>query len=510
MIDPKLNLHPDDGHNLELASNVHPADWQNPTPDGRYNLVVLGAGTAGLVAAAGAAGLGARVALVERHLMGGDCLNVGCVPSKAIIRSAHAAHAVRSAGAFGVGVTGTVKVDFAAVMERMRGLRAGISPHDSAQRFSEDYGIDLYFGDARFTGDDTVEVESATLHFAKAVIATGARAATPTIPGLHEAGFLTNHNVFNLTEQPHRMAVIGGGPIGCELAQTFARLGTEVTLIENADRFLQREDRDAAEILRSSMERDGVVVRLSTSLERVQSEGADKVLFLRTPSGEETITVDQILVGVGRTPNIEGLDLEAAGVAFDRSGVTVDDHLRTSNSRIYASGDVCLPFKFTHTADATSRAVIQNALFPGPKKRLSKLVIPWCTYTDPEIAHVGLYPHQAESQGTAVDTWEVAMADVDRAITDGETEGFLKVHCKKGTDTILGATIVGGRAGDLISEITTAMVAGMGLGSFSGVIHPYPTRAEIIRKAADAYNRTKLTPIAASLLKKWFQFKRKP
>ena len=510
MIDSELDLHPDDRHNLKLAANVHPADWRNPTPEGRYNLVVLGAGTAGLVAAAGAAGLGARVALVERHLMGGDCLNVGCVPSKAIVRSAHAAHAVRSADAFGVDVTGTTEIDFPAVMERMRSVRAAISPHDSARRFSEELGIDVYFGDARFTGADTVEIKGTPLKFVRAVIATGARAATPAIPGLHEAGFLTNHNIFNLTEQPRRLAVIGGGPIGCELAQAFARLGTDVTIVETADRFLQREDPDAAEILKTSMERDGVVVRLSTSLERVQAEGPCKVLFLRTPSGEKTTTVDQILVGVGRTPNIEGLDLEAAGVAFDRNGVIVDDHLRTTNRRIYASGDVCLPFKFTHTADAASRAVIQNALFPGPKKRLSKLVIPWCTYTDPEIAHVGLYPHQAGSRGMAVDTWEVAMADVDRAITDGETKGFLKVYCRKGSDTILGATIVGRHAGDLISEITAAMVAGLGLGSFSGVIHPYPTRAEIIRKAADACNRTKLTPTAASLLKKWFRFKRKP
>lgn len=509
MIDPKLNLHPHDAHNRDLAANVHPADWRNPTPDGRYNLVVLGGGTAGLVAAAGAAGLGARVALVERHLMGGDCLNVGCVPSKAIIRSGRAAHAVRSAARYGVDVTGAVGVDFAGVMGRMRGLRAGISPHDSARRFSEDLGIDVYFGEARFTGVDRVEVEGVHLGFVRAVIATGARAAAPPIPGLHEAGFLTNHNVFNLTELPRRLAVIGGGPIGCELAQVFARLGSEVTLIETAEQFLQREDRDAAEILASSLKRDGVVVRLSTSLERVLASGTDKALVLSTPSGEETIAVDQILVGVGRTPNTEGLDLEAAGVACDRHGVTVDDHFRTTNRRIYASGDVCLPFKFTHTADASSRAVIQNALFPGPKKRLSRLVIPWCTYTDPEIAHVGLNPHQAEERGIAVDSWKVAMADVDRAITDGETEGFLKVHCRKGTDSILGATIVGVHAGDLISEITTAMVAGMGLGSFSGVIHPYPTRAEIIRKAADAYNRTRLTPTAASLLKKWFRFKRK-
>jgi len=508
MIDPQLDLHPDDEYNAKLVANVHPPEWRNPTPEGRYNLVVLGAGTAGLVAAAGAAGMGAKVALIERQLMGGDCLNVGCVPSKAIIRSAHAAFDIRTADRFGVRAGGEVEVDFAAVMKRMRRIRSGISPNDSAKRFTETFGIELYFGDARFVGRDAVEVDGTSLRFAKAVIATGARASVPPIPGLAEAGFLTNHNVFNLTEQPRRLAVVGGGPIGSELAQTFARLGTEVTIIERADQFLQREDRDAAEILKASMERDGVVVRLSTSLERVETVGENKVLVLKSTDGEERIEVDEILVGVGRTPNVEGLDLEVAGVEYSRRGVIVNDFLQSTNKRIYASGDICLPYKFTHTADATSRAVIQNALFPGPKKRLSRLTVPWCTYTDPEIAHVGLYAHQAEENGVAVDTYEVDMADVDRAITDGDTEGFLKVHCKKGTDTILGATIVARHAGEMISEITTAMVARMGLGSFSGVIHPYPTQTEVIRKAADAYNRTRLTPTTAKILKRWFSWTR--
>jgi pyruvate/2-oxoglutarate dehydrogenase complex dihydrolipoamide dehydrogenase (E3) component len=452
--------------------------------------------------------LGAKVALVERQLMGGDCLNVGCVPSKAIIRSAHAAHDVRSAADFGIRVSGTVEVDFEAVMERMRRIRAGISPNDSARRFSEHYGVDVFFGAARFTGPDSIEVSGEKIRFARAVIATGARAAVPSIPGLEEAGFLTNHSVFNLTEQPRRLAVVGCGPIGAELAQTFARLGTEVTAVELGDRFLQREDLDAADILGASLKRDGVAILLSTTIQRIETSPDGKVLFLDTPDGERRITVDEILVGVGRTPNVEGLDLETAGVEYDDSGVTVNDFLQTSNKRIYASGDVCLPFKFTHTADAASRAVIQNALFPGPKKRVSKLIVPRCTYTDPEIAHVGLHPHQARQRGIAIDTWKVPMSDVDRAIAEGVEEGFLKVHCKRGTDTILGATIVARHAGEMISEITTAMVAGMGLGGFSGVIHPYPTRTEVIRKAADAYNRTKLTPAVAGILKRWFAWTR--
>lgn len=508
MIDPKLDLQPADEHNLKLVSSVHPPDWQNPTPDGRYNLVVLGAGTAGLVAAAGAAGMGAKVALIERHLMGGDCLNVGCVPSKAIIRSGHAAADIRDADRFGIRVAGEVEVDFAAVMERLRRIRADISPHDSARRFTEHYGVEIYFGQASFSSRDTVEVNGTPLRFARAVIATGARAAVPPIPGLAEAGFLTNHNVFNLSEQPRRMAVVGGGPIGCELAQAFARLGTEVTIVEMAEQFLSREDRDAAEILKRSLIRDGVRVRLSTGLTSVERSGEQRALTLATPDGEEQITVDQILVGVGRTPNVEGLELERAGVAYDRTGVVVDDTLRTTNRRIYASGDICLPHKFTHAAEASSRAVIQNALFPGPRKRVSRLTIPWCTYTAPEIAHVGIYEHDAEREGIAVDTIKIPMSEVDRALAEGDEEGFLKLHLKGGSDTILGATIVARHAGELISEITTAMAGGIGLGSFAGIIHPYPTQAEIIRKAADAYNRTKLTPRVAGILKRYFAWRR--
>lgn len=508
VLDPTLGLAPDDDHNRKLVSHVHPPDWVNPTPDGRYNLVVLGAGTAGLVAAAGAGGMGARVALVERRLMGGDCLNVGCVPSKAIIRSAHAAHDLRTAERFGIHATGELEVDFPRVMERMRGIRAGIASHDSAARFRDHYGIDVYLGRARFTGPDTVEVDGTELRFARAVIATGARAAEPPIPGLAETGFLTNHTVFNLTGQPRRLAVVGGGPIGCELAQTFARLGTEVTIVEMGEQFLQREDRDAAGLLERSLEADGVRIRLATKLERVELSGGTKVLSLRTASGVEPLVVDEILVGVGRMPNVEGLGLEAAGVEHDRSGVKVDDTLRTTNRRIYASGDVCLPHKFTHTADAASRAVVQNALFPGPKKKVSRLTVPWCTYTDPEIAHVGMYPRDAEARGIEIDTYTVEMSDVDRALAEGDEAGFVKIHTEKGSDTIVGATIVARHAGEMISEVTTAMAAGLGLGGFAGVIHPYPTQAEAIRKAADAYNRTKLTPRLEKVLGWWFRLTR--
>ncbi len=494
-VPPELGVLPDDVHNRKLIDSVHPTNWVNPTPPGRYNLVVVGAGTAGLVAAAGAAGLGAKVALVERHLMGGDCLNVGCVPSKSIIRSGRAAFDARAGAEFGVHIDGTVRIDFAAVMERVRRVRADIAPHDSARRFSEHYGIDVYLGEARFTGRDTVEVGGATLRFTRAVIATGARAAVPPVEGLAEAGYFTNETIFNLTEQPRRLAVIGGGPIGCELSQTFARLGTEVTIIEIGPQFLSREDPEAAVILKAALERDGVRVRLATQVERVEATPAGKVLHLAENGAADTITVDAILVGAGRAPNVEGLGLERAGVGYGRRGVTVDDFLRTSNKRIFAAGDVCSATKFTHTADFQARAVIQNAFFPiAGRKRASRLTIPWTTYTDPEIAHVGLYERDAAARGIEVDTYTVPMSEVDRAIAEGETEGFVRIHTRKGKDTIVGATVVARHAGEMISEITTAMVGGMGLGTLAGVIHPYPTQAEAIRKAGDAYNRTRLQP----------------
>ena len=500
---------PLDAHNRKLLENARPAEWVNPTPPSRYNLVVVGAGTAGLVSAAGAAGLGAKVALIERHLMGGDCLNVGCIPSKTIIRAARAAADVRNAERFGVRVPEEVRVDFGAVMERVRTIRAKISPHDSARRFRDEYGIGIFLGDGRFTSRDAVEVAGQTLRFERAVIATGARAVVPPIPGLAEAGYLTNETVFNLTERPRRLAVLGGGPIGCELSQTFARLGTEVTIIEMGKQFLPREDPDAVSILLEAMKSDGVDIRLNTALERVEISSGVKLLHLSTDGKPLTLEADAILVGVGRAPNVEGLNLEAAGVRYGKQGVEVDDHLQTSNPRIFAAGDICSAYKFTHTADAAARIVIQNAFFGfAGKKRISALTIPWCTYTDPEIAHVGMYERDAHAKGIEVQTFKVPMDDVDRAVTEGEEDGFVKIHVRKGTDEILGGTIVARHAGEMISEITTAIVNKIGLGKIASVIHPYPTQAEAIRKAGDAFNRTRLTPGRRKLLGRYFAWRR--
>lgn len=503
-----VQLTPRDEHNRQLESHVHPPDWVNPTPAGRYNLVVIGGGTAGLVTAAGAAGLGAKVALIERHLLGGDCLNVGCVPSKAIISAARAAAAVRSASMFGVRVPAGSEVDFGAVMERMRRLRASIAPHDSAARF-RDLGIDVFLGDARFTGRDAIEVGGQKLQFRKAAICTGARASAPPIPGLDQVDYLTNESVFSLTELPLRLAVIGAGPIGCELAQTFARFGAEVSVIESEHGVLPREDRDAAEIVARSLANDGVTLLCCgkrTQLSR--ADGGGVRIVLESHARPYDISVDQVLVSVGRAPNVDGLGLEAAGVEYDRRiGVTVNDRLQTTNPAIYAAGDICSKYKFTHAADFMARIVIQNALFLG-RRKASALTIPWCTYTSPEIAHVGLSEAEAKNRGIEVDTFVQRFDHVDRAILEGETDGLVKIHVRQGTDEIIGATIVAAHAGDMIGEVTLAMTQGIGLGKIGNTIHPYPTQAEAIRKLGDAYARTRLTPTVQRWLARWLAWTR--
>ena len=503
----RLRILPEDEYNGMLVSNVHPPEWKNPDPADRYNLVVIGAGTAGLVTAAGAAGLGARVALVERHLMGGDCLNVGCVPSKCLIRSSRAVADFGESERLGVRTKDTV-IDFPAVMTRMRRLRSRISENDSARRFRDEKGVDVFLGDAHFGGLDTVEVNGQTLRFKKAVIATGTRALEPPIEGLAEAEFLTNETVFSLTERPPRLAVVGAGPIGSELAQAFRRLGCEVVLFHHAAHVLNREDANAAEIVQRAFLREGIRLILSSEIKCVRREGNEKVLTFGHAGTQEEIRVDEILVGAGRAPNVEGLNLEAVGVQYDsKKGVRVNDQLQTTNPRVFAAGDICMEYQFTHMADAAARIVIQNALFFG-RKKLSALHVPWCTYTDPEIAHVGMYDRQAAERAVPVEHFVRPLKDVDRAIADGEEEGFVKVMVKKGTDHILGATIVARHAGEMISEITLAMVANVGLGTIATVIHPYPTQAEAIKQVADAYSRTRLTPRVKGLFERWLAWTR--
>ncbi len=504
-------VEPLDAHNAALLDHVHPREWRNPEPKGVYNMVVVGAGVGGLVTAAAAAGLGARVALIEENLMGGDCLNVGCVPSKALLRAARAAAAVRSAARYGVRIKGVpgdgepaVEVDFAAVMERMRRVRAHISKHDSAQRFARDLGVDVYIGRGSFTSKNSLEVAGKTLRFARCCIATGGTPAIPAVPGLAEAPIHTNLNLFNLTVLPPRLGVIGTGAVGIEMAQAFQRLGARVTVFGRSPRILRREDEDAAELVQRSLERDGVEFILTANYREVTHEpapGGGDFPRIRVVLEDGAREFDALLVATGRKPNVAGMNLEGAGVDYDPGrGVIVNDRLQTSNPNIYAVGDVASRYQFTHVADFMARLVVRNALFFG-RDRFSNFIIPWCTYTQPEIAHVGLYARDLDARAIPYKTFTRHFSAVDRALVDGSAEGFVRIHVKHGSDEILGASIVGDGAGDMISELTLAMHTGAGLGKLASVIHPYPTRAEAIRQTGDLYNRTRLTKTVKKILR---------
>jgi len=504
---PSHEFSPLDDFDRLLDANVRPPEWRNPAPRERYNLVVIGGGPAGLITSIAAAGLGARVALVERDRLGGDCLNVGCVPSKSLLRAAKAAAAFRSAGRFGVVADAAPRVEFDRVMRHVRESRAQLSRHDAAARY-RDLGVDVFFGEGAFHDPTSFDIAGQRLRFTKAVLCTGARARVPAIRGLADAGFLTNESVFSLRELPRRLAVLGGGPIGCELAQAFARLGSQVTLFDTGARLLPRDDEAAVRLVQAQLESEGVQLRCGSQVTQIEPLGATKRVHFDSRAGGDSLETDVILVATGRIPNTEGLGLEQAGVRFDpQSGVAVDDFLRTSNRNIFAAGDVCSPWRFTHAADAMARIVVRNALFPG-KTRVSRLLIPWCTYTDPELAQVGLTEMEALRKNIPLSTFEVNLAELDRGVVDGVTSGLVRVHMAPGKDRILGATVVGPHAGDLISLMSLAMTNGLGLAALAQTILPYPSLAEAFKRAADARNRTRLTPWVQSLLQRWFAWTR--
>lgn len=509
-----MQVHPADRDDLEpidsaertRIGHVHPPAWRNPRAAAAYDLVVLGGGTAGLVCAMGAAGLGARVALVERHLLGGDCLNTGCVPSKSLIRSARAVADLRRAAPLGVNTNGT-DVDFAMVMRRMRARRASIAEHDAAERLQR-AGVDVFFGAGRFADERTVAVEGQRLRFRRAVIATGGRPTAPPVQGLDRVPFLTNETVFALTALPRRLLVLGAGPIGCEMAQAFARFGSTVTVYDQAPQILPREDGDAAAIVQRSLESDGVRFELGVALERAECQGAEVQIHFRRNGAEglaDRGVGDVLLVAAGRAPNIEDLHLDAAGVRATREGLTVNDRLQTTNRRVYGSGDVASRYKFTHAADALSRLVLQNALFFG-RRKASALVIPWVTFTDPELAHVGLSEADVLASNGRVQTITIPLSEIDRAIVDDETDGLVRLHHERGA--LRGATIVARHAGEMIGEIVYAMTHGGTLSHLSATVHPYPTQAEAIRKAGDAYRRQTLTPVVRRWLERYFRWTR--
>jgi pyruvate/2-oxoglutarate dehydrogenase complex dihydrolipoamide dehydrogenase (E3) component len=474
---------------------------KSPTKgEGIYNVVVIGAGTAGLVTAAGTAGLGGRVALIERNLMGGDCLNFGCVPSKALISSARLVQRIREADKWGLDRQ-SPQFAFDNVFERMRTRRGKIAPNDSQERF-ESLGVDVFRGEARFVSPHEVEVDRQKLRAKNFVIATGSRAVIPKIEGIENIPYFTNETIFDeLKEKPESMIILGGGPIGCELAQVFRRLGVQVTIIQHGAQLLPREDQDVAAFLERRLINEGVRIIKNADARSVATSNAGNVALQwldREPErlAERTLFADALLLAIGRTPNLQSLDLKSAGVEVSERALRVDDHLQTSQQHIYAVGDVTGPFLFTHMADAHARVVVRNILAPFQflRQKMDYSVVPWCTYVDPEVAHVGLGEKEAQQKNIDYDLFVVPFEDVDRAVVESEEVGFAKILTAKGSDRILGATIVAPHAGDLLHEFVLAMKAGIGLSTIASTIHVYPTFAELARKAGDKYNKTRLTP----------------
>ena len=482
--DGKHTRYPGDDHDRRWRDLVFPENYSNPEPRRKYHLVVIGAGPAGLVASIAAAGLGARVALVERQAMGGDCLNAGCVPSKSLLEFTRL----------------NPHAGFAEAFAWLRRVRSEIAEHDSVERYLQS-GVDVFLGPARLGGRSSVQVGGQRLAARRILIATGARAEMPGIPGLQECDALTSESFFDLVERPRSLAILGAGPVGCELAQGMARLGIEAHLFEMAGRVLPSAPAPASAALATALQSDGVRLRVGTRVTRISQVGGRPTIHVPDAS----ITVDRLLVAAGRRANVEGLNLAAAGVELDGDRIAVDDRLRTTNRRIYAAGDVCSRLPFTHNADAQARIAVRNALF-APTAGTRGLAVPHCTYTDPEVAQVGRTEAQLTGEGVAFDRYLLEFGELDRARTAGRNDGFVELLTAGGGDRILGATIVGHDAGEQIAPLCVAMANGLGLGALGKAVLPYPTRAEYLRRLADRYARTRLTPRAASLLKSWFRY----
>lgn len=462
----------------------------------RMDVVVIGGGTAGLVTAAGVAILGGRVALVERAHMGGDCLNTGCVPSKALIAAARAAHQARALSRWGM-AAGDVEASLGEVLARVRERRARVAPHDSRERF-EKLGVQVVSGRARFVSPGEVAVDGRRFRARHFVVATGSRPTLPSVPGLAEAEPYTSETFWDrLQGSPRHAVVLGGGPIGCELGQAMARLGLQVTIIEVAPRILLKEDADVAAVIARALAREGVRLLTNAKVLGVVRNGDVTRIEVDQEGRRHTVEADLLLVAAGRAPNVEDLGLEEAGVAFDRKGIAVDAHLRTSRPHVFAAGDVVAGApQFTHLAEHHGRVVVRNVLLPWWKAKVDTRVLPWVTYTAPEVGRVGLSEEEAGKGGIEVDVWRFPVEDLDRAIVEAEEDGFVKVLTRKGGDQILGAAVVAERGGEVVHAIALAMRTGSGLASLAGMIHAYPTWSELARRAADAYQRGRLTPLA--------------
>ncbi len=466
-------------------------DFEKPRHFDR-DLVVIGAGSGGLVSAYIAAAVKAEVTLIEADRMGGDCLNTGCVPSKALIRSAKTAHELRHANDFGVRA-GEVDVDFSAVMERVQQAITKVEPHDSVERY-EGLGVDVVEGYARITSPWAVTVNGRELTTRNIIVATGARPFVPPITGLENVGYLTSDSLWHLRKLPRRLAVLGGGPIGSELTQAFARLGSDVVQIEMGDRLLPREDAEVSELVLERFRAEGIDVRLGAQAKAVHQEGDTKWITVETAAGSERIEFDELLVAVGRAANVSGFGLEELGIELNQRGtIAVDDYLRTNYPNIFAVGDVAGPYQFTHAAAHQAWHATVNALFGSFKKfRIDYSALPWTTFVDPEVARVGLNEQDAEAAGIPYEVTVYDLAELDRAIADGADAGLVKVLTVPGKDRVLGATIVGHHAGELIAEYVTAIRHGLGMNKLLSTIHVYPTWTEANKYAAGEWKKARI------------------
>ncbi len=471
------------------------------------NLIVIGAGSAGLVTAYIAAAVKSKVTLIEKHKMGGDCLNYGCVPSKGLIRSARMCADMRRADKFGVNPS-EPEFDFSKIMDRIQSIIKTIEPHDSVERYTS-LGVNCITGEAKITSPHEVEVNGQTLTGRRLVIASGARPFVPPIEGLDQISPLTSDNVWELKTLPKRLAVLGGGPIGCELAQSFARFGSEITLVEMAPSIMIKDDKQAAKLVHESLERDGVNILTDHKAVKVNN-GDNKELICETGEQQVAIEFDEILVAVGRRANTENLGLEELGVEINPNGtVKTDERLRTNVPSILACGDVAGPYQFTHTASHQAWYASVNGLFDRFKTfKVDYSVVPWVTYTEPEVAQVGITEDQAQQQGLDFEATVYELTGFDRALTESDTEGFVKVITPKGKDKILGATIVAAHAGEMITEFTLAMKHGLGLNKILGTIHPYPTWMEANKFAAGNWKKANAPQWALKFLEKFHNWQR--
>lgn len=472
-----------------------------------YNMIVIGGGSAGLVTSYIAAAIKAKVVLIEKHKMGGDCLNTGCVPSKALIRSAKVLNYFKRANEFGFESL-PAKFEFSKVMERVQKVIAEVAPHDSIERYTE-LGVECITGEAKIRSPFEVEVNGKILTTKNIVVATGARPLVPPIPGLKEISYLTSDNIWNLKHLPKRLIVLGGGPIGCELAQSFARFGSKVSLVEMAPRIMVREDEDVSTLVTKRFQDEGISVL--TSYKALRIDPVEKALVCEFQGKEIKVEFDEILIALGRKANVTGFGLESLNIEISPRGTIVaDEYLRTTNyPNIYVCGDVTGPFQFTHTAAHQAWYASVNALFSPLKKfKVDYRVIPWCTFSDPEVARVGLNEQEAKEKDIAYQVSRYGIDDLDRAIAEGEAHGFVKVLTKPGTDKILGVTIVGDHAGDIICEYVAAMKHGFGLNKILGTIHIYPTLAEANKYAAGVWKKQNAPEAALKLLKRFHEWRR--